>query len=313
MSEGRRFKGSKSIKNWSEYNEGLKRRYDMTVHLADESVFERPEAMLGRRGRPVEYSNGLIELGLMIKALYRLPYRGLEGCLLGLFKLGNYSDRPVPDYTTFCLRAVDVDVVLRLAERGEPINLLVDSTGVKIYGEGEWKVRQHGASKRRIWRKLHLGIDETTQEIIVADLTEHSVGDQEHLPDLLHAVPQDISIGRVTADGIYDAWGCYDAAAKHGAELITPPRKNAVMPPAHSPRSDHLRSDVIHDCQTFGRTPWKIHVGYHRRSLAEIAMYRFKISFGGSLFSRTFKRQKSETLIKAKTLNTFRCLAAPAY
>ena len=156
-------------------------------------------------------------------------------------------------------------------------------------------------------------IDAATQQIVVADLTENSTGDQEHLPELLNKVQKDLRVRRVTADGIYDTWNCYDSAAKHGAELCTPPRKNAVVPPDESPRTAHPRSEAIRECQEVGRTPWKIRNQYHRRSLVETAMYRFKTSFGEKMFSRTFSRQKTEALIKAKTLNTFRNIAAPAY
>jgi IS5 family transposase len=313
MSEGRRFAAKKSIKNWPEYNAGLVRRYDITVYLEDETIFTPPEAS-GKRGRPPEYGNGLIELGLTIKAIYRLPYRGLEGFMLSLLKLGDCADKSVPDYSTFCNRAAEIDIKVKTSlQSGEPLHLLVDSTGLKIYGEGEWKVRTHGASKRRTWRKLHLMIDEATQQIIVADLTENSTGDQEHLPELLNKVPDDKSVGRVTADGIYDAWGCYDAATEHGADLCTPPRKNAVVPPDKSPLTNHPRSNAIRECQKLGRTPWKIENDYHRRSLVETAMFRFKTSFCERMFSRTFIRQKAEALVKANALNTFRDLAAPAY
>jgi hypothetical protein len=253
-------------------------------------------------------------MGLTLKALYRLPYRGLEGFMRGLFKLGNCQNRPVPDYTTFCVRAEAIDISIKTAlQSGEPLHLLVDSTGLKIYGEGEWKVRMHGVGKRRTWRKLHLVIDAKTQQIIAADLTENSTGDQEHLPELLNRVPTSTRIGRVTADGIYDSWGCYDAATAHGADLCTPPRKNAVVPLDQSPRSNHPRAKAIQECQELGRTPWKIKNEYHRRSLVETAMYRFKTSLGEKMASRTLHRQKTEAFIKANIINTFRNIAAPAY
>jgi IS5 family transposase len=313
MGEGRRFGEQKSIKNWSEYNDGLVRRYDITVYLADEAIF-LPPAPTGKRGRPVQYSDGLIELGLTLKAIYRLPYRGLEGVLRGLFKFGYCIGMSVPDYSTFCLRAAAIEVRVKAAlQAGEPLHLLVDSTGLKLYGEGEWKVRTHGASKRRTWRKLHLGVDALTQQVVVADLTENSVGDQEHLPELLRKIPKDKPLGRVTADGIYDTWGCYDAASEHGADLCTPPRRNAVLPPDKSPHANHPRSEAIRTCQKQGRTPWKIENRYHTRSLAETAMYRFKTSFGEKMASRTFSRQKTEAIVKVNALNLFRNTAAPAY
>jgi Transposase DDE domain len=149
--------------------------------LTNESIFDAP-ALTRKCGRPQKYSNGLTELGLMVKSIYRLPYRGLEGFLCGLF---NYSaqNKPIPDYSTFCVRAADLDVEVKTSlKSGNPLHVLVDSTGLKIYEEGEWKVRTHGASKRRtylpkIWRKLHLVMDAKTQQIIGMSLTKNDVGD----------------------------------------------------------------------------------------------------------------------------------------
>jgi IS5 family transposase len=313
MSEGRQFEPKKSIKNWAVYNEGLKKRYDISVYVDDENVFDKP-LPTGERGKPKEYSDGYIELGLTLKAIYRMPYRGLEGFVRGLLKLNGLHDKPVPDFTTFCNRAKELKIAFRLAAlEGKRINLLVDSTGLKIFGEGEWKMRTHGKSKRRTWRKLHLGVDEATQQIPVVDLTRNNVGDQEHLPVILDKVPDGIDLGKVTADGIYDTWGCYDAANDHGAEMIVPPRKNAVDPPDKTGRKNHPRGKAIRECEELGREEWKKKNGYHRRSLAETAMYRYKTSFGERMYSREFERQKTEATIKVKALNSFRTFAAPEY
>lgn len=238
MSEGGQYGPKKSIKNWAEYNEGLKKRYDISVYLADAGVFEKPEPT-GEGGRPKEYSDGYIELGLTLKAIYRMPYRGLEGFLRGLLRLNGLEDRAVPDFTTFCHRAKELKIAFRLAAlEGQKINLLVDSTGLKIFGEGEWKMKMHGKTKRRTWRKRHLGVDEETQQIVVAVLRRNGVGDQEHLPDILDNVPEGINLSRVTADGIYDTWGGYDAANDHGAERLTPSslRTRPGAPTIRAPR-----------------------------------------------------------------------------
>ena len=224
------------------------------------------------------------------------------------------SDKPVPHYSTFCDRAKTIEIERRLAElEGQKVHILVDSTGLKIDGEGEWKVKAHGKTKRRTWRKLHLGVDEATQLIVVDDLTHNDVGDQEHLPELLNKVSDDTGVARVTADGIYDTWGCYDAANDHGAELVTPPRKHAVEPSNDNPRQNHPRGDAIRECDRLGREEWKKKNAYHRRSLAETAMYRYKTSFGEKMYSREFKRQSTEAKIKVSILNRFRKQAAPEY
>ena len=308
MSEGRRFTRKKSIKNWREYNEGLKKRYDITAHVKPE-VLKKPPKIKGRRGRPCEYSQALIEMALVVKAVYRLPYRGLDGFLRSI--LG--AKAHLPDYTTICMRAATVEAVLKIIKRGEKVHLVVDTTGLKVYGEGEWKVRQHGASKRRTWCKLHLGIDEATQDIVAVDLTGNSVGDQEHLAELLNKAPQNMRLKQVSADGIYDSHACYAAAHAKGARLVTPPRHNAILPRGRPRRREPLRTRMIRDCKRRGRAAWKKHYRYHRRSLSETGMYRFKTTFGGVLTSRSFPRQKTEAILKAKTLNAFRRLASPAY
>lgn len=309
MSKGTAFRKKKSIKNWREYNEGLKRRYDITLWV-DAAALAKPERVPGK-GRPREYSDALIEMGLVLRGLYCLPLRGTEGMMRSILKLMGYGDSKIPDYTTLSRRSAVLDIALELAKRAHPIHLVVDTTGLKIYGEGEWKVRTHGASKRRTWRKLHLAIDEHTQEIIACDLTENSVSDQEHLPAMIEAVPDEIRLRQVSADGIYDTHECYDAVHRRGAKLITPPRKNAVLPPPDTP--PHPRHQAIRDCQKKGRKRWKKESGYHRRSLSETAMFRFKTTFGDHLASRELPQQKTESLVKVKTLNTLRKIAAPAY
>jgi IS5 family transposase len=310
MSKGTGFRRRKSIKNWREYNAGLCARYDLTVWV-DTAVLEKPERTPGQRGRSREYSDALIELGATLKALYRLPYRGTQGMMRGIFNLLGREGIRLPDYTTLQKRSRELEVTLPLRERKDPMHLVVDTTGLKVFGEGEWKVRQHGWSKRRTWRKLHLGVDERTQEIVVADLTENSVGDQEHLPHLLEALPKDLKLSQVSADGIYDTHGCYDAARARGTKLVTPPRKNAVLPPPDTP--SHPRHKAIRLCQRMGRKRWKKRTHYHRRSLSETAMYRYKVTFGPALAAREMKNQKVEAAIKIKALNKLREIATPVY
>jgi hypothetical protein len=257
MSKGTAFRKKKSIKNWAEYNEGLRRRYDLTLWV-DEAVFAKPAATLGKRGRPREYSDALIEAGLVLRGLYRLTLRGTQGMMQSIVRMMGKTELVIPDYSTFSRRSAVLRVALNLQKRGHAIHLVVDTTGLKIYGEGEWKVRTHGASKRRTWRKLHLALDDETQEILVADLTENNVGDQEHLPAIIKAVPEEIKLRQVSADGIYDTHECYDAVHRRGAKLVTPPRKNAVLPPPDTP--PHPRHQAIRDCQKKGRKLSLIHI-----------------------------------------------------
>lgn len=310
MSKGTRFRRRKSITNWPAYNNGLKQRYALTVWV-DDAVLEKPARKSGQRGRPREYSDGLIALGATLKSLYHLPYRGTEGMLKSVFALLGHGGTSLPDYTTLNRRHAGLAVEHTPARMGHPAHLVVDSTGLKVYGEGEWKVRKHGWSKRRTWRKLHLLVNERTQEVVVSDLTENSVGDQEHLPALMEAVPEELDVAQVSADGIYDTHACYDTVHRRGARLVTPPRKNAV--PSKPGAPPHPRHKAIRECERMGRKRWKKRNRYHRRSLAETAMYRFKVTFGDKLYSKKLKYQKTEAAIKADTLNKLRELAIPLY
>jgi hypothetical protein len=308
MGKGTHFRQQKSIRNWREYNEGLKQRYSLTVWV-DEDVLARPEGT-GRRGRPPQYGDALIEVGATLKALYRLPYRGTQGMMRSVFDLLGHADEKLPDYTTLHRRSACLKVAPGLKERIFPAHLVVDTTGLKVYGEGEWKVRQHGWSKRRTWRKLHLMLDEHGQEIVASDLTENSTGDQEHLPQLLAKLPEDFPVRQVSGDGIYDTYECYDAVRRRGAKFVAPPRKNAAVPP---PDSSHPRHEAIRDCERMGRARWKKERHYHRRSLAETTMFRFKGTFGDRLAARELPYQKTEAAVKVKALNKLRNIAQPRY
>jgi hypothetical protein len=194
--------------------------------------------------------------------------------------------------------------------RSGPVHLVIDSSGFKVYGEGEWKVRLHGWSKRRTWRKLHLAVDEATGEIVAAVASEAGVSDDDALPDLLAQVPGEV--GQVSADGAYDKRRCYEAIEQRGAKAVLPPRHdakiwqhgNCAMPP--HPRDENLRA-----IRRQGRRRWKQEAGYHRRSLAETTFFRFKTLFGPTLHARAFPRQATELFLKAAALNRMTHLGMP--
>src|SRR4030067_822678 len=167
------------IRNWAMYNESLKKRGSITLWISEDVLQAwkpAPEAVR-RRGGQKQYSDGAIECLLMVKGVYHLAYRQTEGFAGSLGKLLGVV-LPIPDYSTLNRRARTLKVNLPTGEKG-PIHMVLDSTGLKVYGEGEWKVRQHGYSKRRTWRKLHLGVDEATGEIEAALLTGAGVADAE--------------------------------------------------------------------------------------------------------------------------------------
>ena len=190
-----------------------------------------------------------------------------------------------------------------------PLNLLIDSTGIKVRGEGEWHPRKHGGAKRRVWRKVHLGIDETTLEARAVEITGSHVGDAPVLPDLLGQIPKAEAIGLVTADGAYDTRKCHDAVADRGAHAIIPPRRDAEPWKTDSPGAV-ARNETLRATRRLGRTIWRRWCGYHRRSRVETKMNCVKL-LGQKLSARDFDRQTAELQVRIAILNRYTALGIP--
>ena len=218
-------KRSYRVDNWPEYNAALINRGDLTV-WADEDALEAWHAPehAGQRGAPRVYSDLAIECMVMLKAVYGLPLRTTQGLLNSVMSLMGV-DLPVPDDTTLSRRLQTLPVSLPRQPRSELLHLVIDSTGIKLYGDGEWHARRHGPSKRRTWRKLHLGVDETTGEVAAASVSTNDFGDNELLADILDGVDDEII--QVSGDGAYDGRGCYEAIAERDASATIPPRRGA--------------------------------------------------------------------------------------
>ena len=215
----------------------------------------------------------------------------------------------MPDYSTLCRRQRTLKVMLPYQGSSGPLNLLVDSTGIKVRGEGEWHARKHGGARRRVWRKVHLGIDEATLEVRAVEITGSHIGDAPVLPDLLSQIPEDETIGSVTADGAYDTRNCHDAIADRGAHAIIPPRRNAKPWKTGTPGA-HARNEALRASRYLGRALWRRLTGYHRRSRAETKMNCVKL-LGQKLMARDFDRQTAELQIRIAILNRFTALGIP--
>jgi hypothetical protein len=300
------------ITNWAKYNEALVNRGDLTFWISDRVIQEwKHKNSKHRQGRPFEFSDLAIETLLTVRELYQLPYRATEGFGKWIFRLMQL-DLAIPDYTSLCKRAAALELSFDLKKKKGKINVILDSTGLKVYGEGEWKTRTHGKSKRRTWRKLHLMIDADTQEIVAEMLTTNGVHDTVPVPKMLDE--QKSRVGRFYGDGIFDTWNTYKALDQRGIEPVIPPQRNAVLTRHGNSKLPKLpRDEAIRGCRKLGRKAWKIKVGYHRRSLAETAMFRMKTIFGGRLKNRLIENQKSESRIRCKILNHFTKLGMPDY
>jgi len=298
------------VKNWSEYDQSLVQRGSLTLWLSDN--FEQEWLYSGEkhRGSQFDYSDKAIEIMLTIKEVFHLTNRGVEGFVRSLFKMLKV-DLPVPDHSTLSKRGKTLKVKLPRKASGS-LNLVVDSTGLKVYGEGEWKVRKHGYSRRRTWRKLHLGADPETGEIQAACLTENSISDDAVVKAMLEQIPQPLLA--CAADGAYDKRKVYDALNQHSpeVEILIPPRKNARIWQHGNSKLERLKRDEnLRYMRKYGRQRWKDDSGYHMRSLAETAMFRLKTVFGAELSARLLTTQTTQALIRCAALNTMTHLGMP--
>jgi hypothetical protein len=300
------------IRNWPKYTHSLRQRGSLTVWCDPATVQHWIAAPTGRRGAPQTYSHLAVQCMLTMQAVYRLPLRQTQGLVQSLVALLGV-DVPVPCYTTLSRRRATLAVrwPSRVHPAGEPLHLVIDSTGLKLFGEGEWKVRQHGYTKRRTWRKVHLGIDPTTHEIVVAGASTNDVHDSEMLPDLLALVSEPLA--QCTMDGAYDRTGCYEALQARGTgAIVIPPRRDAhIWKHGNRVGTPHPRDANLRRIRQIGRSAWKRESGYHQRSLAETGMFRFKTIFGNTLTARSYDAQATEIFIRAAALNRMTHLGMP--
>jgi len=300
------------VRNWKDYNESLVQRGSLTLWIDEESInewYEDSSNINKGKGCPRVYSDAAILCALTLKAVFRLPLRATEGLMKSLMFLMNL-DLSIPDYTTLCRRQAQLDIEIPRTTSTEEKHLVIDSTGLKVFGEGEWKTRQHGYNKRRTWRKLHLAVNAETQEIEAAVVTTNDIHDSEVLDDLLEQVED--KIDKVSADGAYDSHDIFQSITERSAEALIPPRKNAkITQHGNSSKKPLPRDEILRKIRKHGRKKWKKISGYHKRSLAETAMFRIKKLFGGELASRNFNSQAVEAFIRCRALNIMTGIGMP--
>jgi len=309
------------ISNWSQYNAALVQRGSLTVWVDEAAIAAwHNDQYSGQPGKPRLYSDLAITCMATLQVVYHLPLRATQGLLCSVLQLLGVQ-LEVPHYSTLCRRRQTLEVSLSIRAKQEPLHLVVDSTGLKVFGEGEWKVRQHGWSKHRTWRKVHLGVDEASGEVLAAVVSIPLLHDKDVLPDLLEqAVQSGVSLEQVSGDGGYDFMTCYRDIAQRGARATIPPRRNACPNPrGETPQRDaNLRRiqelagySKSKEPQELARQQWKQESGYHRRSLVETAVFRLKNIFGDKLSSRGFQAQANEVFLRCAALNRMTHLGMP--
>lgn len=299
------------IRNWSEYNKALVNRGSLTLWFDQDSIdLWHNTGHTGKRGRPQLYSDLAIQCCLTIKAVFNLPLRATEGFVTSLLQLLHLPLR-APDYSLLSIRQKTLQIHLPKSQaKMHKMHLAVDSTGLKVFGEGEWKVKKHGQEKQRTCLKLHLAIDEKEHLIEACMLTADNVHDCETLPALLNQI--DTPIEQVTGDGAYNTHDSYQATIAVGAKPCFPPRINATRHKA-TDEAHRLRNHAVSQVGYHDLAHWKKKNNYHRRSLAETAMYRFKQLLSGHVQAKTMDRQSREIGIKCSILNKMTRLGMPAY
>ncbi len=288
------------IRNWKQYNDALVRRGSLTLWVDQAALDAWRYQGPTQQGAQFLFSDAAIACLLTLRAVYHLTLRATEGFARSLFAV-MAVDLPVPDSSTLCRRAKTVRIRLPKKAQG-PLHLILDSTGLKVYGEGQWKVRQHGYSKRRTWLKLHLAIDPETHEVQAAVVSDPGVTDEQAVPMLLDQVEGPLS--GAGADGSYDRRSVYEALERRGARAIIPPRRDAKIQ-RHGHRSGPrlARDENLRRIRQIGRAAWKQESGYHRRSLGETAMFRMKTIFGPGLSSRAAGQRATEVGVRCRALN----------
>lgn len=292
--------------NWRAYNAALKQRGSLLIWFDPE--MEWLAAPNGGRGRPATFSDAAIQTCLMLKALFGLALRQATGLVASLLKLAKLN-WPVPDFSTLCRRQNDLTVTIPYRPSTGALHLLIDSTGIKAMGEGEWSCRKHGASRPRQWCKVHLGIDAETLEVRAIEVSGSRVGDGPMLPKLLQQIPANEILGTVTADGAYDTRTSHAAIAARQATAVIPTRRNG-RPWKETTPGAQARNEILRTSRRLGRMIWKRWSGYHQRSLIEAKMRCLKL-LGERLMARTSNRQTAELQIRAALLNRFTAFGAP--
>jgi len=296
--------------NSAAYDAALRQRGSLTVWFTDAAIAAwKAEARTTRGGQP-RYSGLAIATALRLRSVFRLALRQTEG-LIGSIITPLGLDLAVPDHTTLSRRTETLDIVRPRPGSG-PVHLLVDSTGLKLCGSGEWLLEKHGTKTRRDWRKLHIAVDADTGQIAAAALTTSYVDDASQVGVLLDQV--DGPVASFAADGAYDQDGVHGAVtARHPeASVIVPPPSSAV-PSDTAATAPTMRDRHLQIIAERGRMAWQRASGYHWHALVEADISRFKRVIGDGLRSHTERRRATEVAIAVHALNRMLDLGRPEY
>ena len=290
------------VRNWSSYNAALVQRGSLTMWLPEDLQDTWLAEGAKRCGRPTVYGETALEICHLIRALLRLPYRQTQGFVQSLMKLMSL-DLPVPSFSHICKYGSTMKIPALPASSAQEI--AIDATGIKVSGEGEWKVRAHGPSKRRRWKKVHFSVDVATHEIVATDLTPSNIHDSQRFESLLTP-----GCRTIFADGAYDdSRRCHTEAQERGARAIIPPRRDAVL--GKKRRDQETPRDELILIRDLMEDDWSKSLHYGRRNHVEGAFSRYKRIFTSRFQSICERRQLAELATKVSILNRFTRIGMP--
>lgn len=306
--ESRRHQIEKSrykVTNWHEYNNALRQRGDLTIWFTEEAINNWRPAKTGAKGRPQEYSDIAIETAMLLRQVFHLPLRQTEGFMNSLVRIMK-AEITIPDFSSISKRSIKLPkhILLKAMEPGSVV--IVDSTGLKVYGKDEWHQEKHNVSGRRTWRKLHIAINENYQ-VLACELTTPEVGDTTAVPDLLAQI--ETTFETFIGDGAYDGEPVSQAVLEKEpkAKVVIPPPKRAVL----STAGDTQRDQHLQTIEQQGHMAWQRETGYNLRSLVELSIQRYKRIFGNIMKARKLPQQKTEAWISVFALNIMTSLGMP--
>lgn len=303
------------VRNWKDYNKSLVQRGSLTFWFSEDVVNSWKGKEQSNSHGNQKYSDMVILSSLTLRQLFRLSLRATEGMMRSLVELMKLVVC-TPNYSTLSRRGKTLKVNLGVKKTLRARHVLVDSTGIQVIGEGEWKKLRHGESRHQVWRKLHIAMDASDQTILSATMTESVRLDGNYLPGLIDQVEDPIE--QITGDGAYDKKNCYQIAHQRNAKPVFPPQHDACVQRNKRKKNPALRArdEVI---LYLGRGPdreqrlkeWKQANDYHKRSLVETMMSRMKSIFGDQMRSRMFENQRTDLLIRCYAINKINSLGLP--
>src|SRR3954449_11129294 len=277
------------VTNWAAYNEALRQRGSLTVWFTDEAIAAWKAAPRTTPGGQPHYSDLAITTALTLRAVFHLALRQTEGLIGSIVQLLGL-ELPVPDFSTLNRRAQSLELPAQPRTTGGAIHLLVDSSGLKLGGPGEWLVEKHGTSRRRSWRKLHIGFDAGTGRIVASILTDRDVDDASQVGPLLDRIAEPVEL--FMGDGGYDRTGVYTTLDERhpAATVVMPPRVDAVLSPTAETEPTQ-RDCHIQAIAGKGRMAWQRDSGYNERARVEGQFGRWKQVIGDGLGGFKFRSE----------------------